>query len=265
MAVWINAEPGVLRSAAFNTMMIASVSTLLFNSNPLLRFDAYYIFADLVEITQSGVAGCKVVWYWLAQRYLFGMREAVNPITRAARASGLQSYAPASLVYRLHGGLFDRDCGWLVYFFIGVALVAWTLAQSFVWPLLRRLQFVLVSPAVGRRRPAGGGCDARRRSCGSVGSPVYLPLPHGTVAQGVLWVPDEARLTAATLGTVKRFLVEKPELWSRPERLLSSWKILYPQRAPSRRRPAGRAALSLQSAESLAPATITFNRKQWNS
>ncbi len=172
MAVWINAEPGVLRSAAFNTMMIASVSTLVFNSNPLLRFDAYYIFADLVEIPNLASRAAKW-WYWLAQRYLFGMREAVNPITARGESFWFAVYAPhrSSIAY---GGLFDRACVGSYYFFIGVALVAWTLAQSFVWPLLKAI--AVRSGVAGRRATssAGGGCDARRRSCGWWGSPVIF-------------------------------------------------------------------------------------------
>lgn len=50
MMVWVNAEPGLARAAAFNCLLIAGVSTLLFNGNPLLRFDAYFILSDLIEI-----------------------------------------------------------------------------------------------------------------------------------------------------------------------------------------------------------------------
>ncbi|NQZ59198.1 MAG: hypothetical protein HRT88_17225, partial [Lentisphaeraceae bacterium] len=34
----------------FNTMVSSSISSLLFNANPFLRFDAYYILSDYVEI-----------------------------------------------------------------------------------------------------------------------------------------------------------------------------------------------------------------------
>ena len=45
MAVWLTAQPGLVRSIAYDTMLIASISTLVFNGNPLLRFDAYYILS----------------------------------------------------------------------------------------------------------------------------------------------------------------------------------------------------------------------------
>lgn len=244
MAVWINAEPGILRSAAFNTMMIASVSTLVFNSNPLLRFDAYYIFADLVEIPNLASRAAKW-WYWLAQRYLFGMREAVNPITARGESFWFAVYAPASLIYRLTVVFSIALVVGSSYFFIGVALVGWTLAQSFVWPVLKAMQFVLTSPAVGRRRLRAAAVTLGGL-LGLVGLVGYLPLPHGTVAQGVLWVPDEARLTAATLGTVKRFLVEPGTLVTAGTPIVELEELRY----------------RLTAAESLAPGTIAVIRKQ---
>ena len=41
--VWANTGQGTLHSLAYNMMFLASVSTLVFNLNPLLRFDGYYI------------------------------------------------------------------------------------------------------------------------------------------------------------------------------------------------------------------------------
>ena len=47
---WMLLEPGLLRAVCFNVMLVAGVSTLIFNGNPLLRYDAYYILADLIEL-----------------------------------------------------------------------------------------------------------------------------------------------------------------------------------------------------------------------
>ena len=49
-------EPGLVRALAYNVMLIAGVSTVLFNGNPLLRYDGYYILADLLEIPEPGAA-----------------------------------------------------------------------------------------------------------------------------------------------------------------------------------------------------------------
>ena len=39
--VWASTGPGLVNSLAFNVMLIGSVSSLLFNGNPLLRFEGY--------------------------------------------------------------------------------------------------------------------------------------------------------------------------------------------------------------------------------
>jgi putative peptide zinc metalloprotease protein len=76
--LWVNAEPGIVRSMAYNTIFIASVSTVLFNGNPLLRYDGYYILADLLEIPNLRSRSASYLLY-LCERYLFGSKNAFDP------------------------------------------------------------------------------------------------------------------------------------------------------------------------------------------
>ena len=48
--VWWFSAPGLLNHVALSTMFVCSVSTLVFNGNPLLRYDGYYILSDVLEI-----------------------------------------------------------------------------------------------------------------------------------------------------------------------------------------------------------------------
>ncbi len=48
--LWWNTEPGFVHYTSLNIMFICSLSTLFFNSNPLLRYDGYYILADILEV-----------------------------------------------------------------------------------------------------------------------------------------------------------------------------------------------------------------------
>jgi putative peptide zinc metalloprotease protein len=47
--LWVFVQPGFFKDFLFNIIVIASVSTVLFNANPLMRFDGYYIMIDLIE------------------------------------------------------------------------------------------------------------------------------------------------------------------------------------------------------------------------
>jgi len=98
LIVWLITEPGTLHSIAYNTIFIASVSSVLFNGNPLLRYDAYYILADIAELPNLWTNARRHLLY-LGQRYLLGLE--VQPPTHDAREKvWLVAYGIASFIYR---------------------------------------------------------------------------------------------------------------------------------------------------------------------
>jgi len=49
--IWYYSDSGsFFHSLMFNVMMACSISTILFNANPLLRYDGYYLMMDLIEV-----------------------------------------------------------------------------------------------------------------------------------------------------------------------------------------------------------------------
>lgn len=48
--IWWNTNPGWIHYLSLNIMFLSSVSTLVFNANPLLRYDGYYMLSDFLEI-----------------------------------------------------------------------------------------------------------------------------------------------------------------------------------------------------------------------
>jgi putative peptide zinc metalloprotease protein len=260
MLVWLSAEPGLVRALAFNTLLIASVSTLAFNGNPLLRFDAYYILSDLLEIPNlSGRA--TMYWGYLTQRYVFGLRTAVDPVSSAGEPGWFLVYAPSAFIYRLTV-LFGIAAFLATHFFVvGIALVIWTLAVSLGWPIVKALRFVITSPqlAAQRRRSiavtlAGAGLAAILL--------FVVPVPYGTVARGVVWVPDNARVAAETNGTVVRVLSVAGTTVAREEPLL---QLEDPYLAAQRRLTQAKLAElqhRLLAAEVLTPYETQVLRKQ---
>lgn len=47
---WAVTAPGLVNQLAFNVMVVCSISTVVFNANPLMKFDGYYVLADWLEI-----------------------------------------------------------------------------------------------------------------------------------------------------------------------------------------------------------------------
>lgn len=71
--VWASTETGVINTLAYNTIFSATVVTLLFNLNPLLRYDGYYILSDLTGVPNlySRAGAAAAAWFqWL----VFGTR-----------------------------------------------------------------------------------------------------------------------------------------------------------------------------------------------
>ena len=93
--VWLTVEPGTVHTVAYNVMLISGVSTLLFNGNPLLRFDGYYVFADAIEIPNLGNRSNQHLGY-LAQRYLFGSKDAKSPADTRGERRWLTTYGIAA-------------------------------------------------------------------------------------------------------------------------------------------------------------------------
>ena len=98
--VWLNVEPGVISALAYNVMLIGGVSTVLFNGNPLLRYDGYYILADLVEIPNLGQRSTRYLGY-LLQKYVLGFAAVSSPVTAPGEKGWFAIYGPISFVYRI--------------------------------------------------------------------------------------------------------------------------------------------------------------------
>ncbi|HWF19797.1 MAG TPA: peptidase M50, partial [Verrucomicrobiae bacterium] len=98
--VWVKTGDGALHSLAYNVMFIASISTLIFNANPLLRFDGYYILSDLLEIpnlSQRASAQLRHLW----EHYIFGVKDSEGAATKTGEAAWLVVFGITSGIYRV--------------------------------------------------------------------------------------------------------------------------------------------------------------------
>ena len=75
--LWWFSEPGLLNTLCLRVMFLCSVSTLVFNANPLLRYDGYYILSDLLNVPnlwqESRNLWRRLTWNWLTEAS-FGSR-----------------------------------------------------------------------------------------------------------------------------------------------------------------------------------------------
>lgn len=197
---WSLIEPGMLRSILFNVALIGSVTTLLFNLNPLLRFDGYYILADIIDIPNLGTRANKHFQY-LCQRYLLGLEDASSPAVARGEAAWFCFFSVASFCYRAVVvtliALFVAG----KFFIIGVLLAMLAVVMMVVVPLSKLFWFLLTSPRMHRR-----GIRAYLGAAGAmlvlVATIFMLPFPLNTYADGVVWVSEHAEITTGESGFV---------------------------------------------------------------
>ena len=97
--VWWNTEQGLLNSLSLATMFICSVNTIMFNANPLLRYDGYYVMSDYLEIPNLRVKSTQFFAY-LFQEKVLGLEIPVQSYMPRSRRSLFVIYAIASYLYR---------------------------------------------------------------------------------------------------------------------------------------------------------------------
>lgn len=201
MWVWVEAEPGMLRAIAYNVVLIAGVSTLLFNGNPLLRFDGYYILSDLIEIPNLGTRGNRYVGY-LIQRYAYGVRNAVSSANSDSERPRLAVFAVASFCYRLVILVAIASFVATKFFIIGILLAVWSAVLMFVWPLAKSLVFLFTNQRLQEKRMRAIGTTSLF-AAGVLGFAFFVPVPFATTAEGVIWAPEGAMVRTGTSGVVE--------------------------------------------------------------
>jgi putative peptide zinc metalloprotease protein len=218
MFVWLNVESGLISALAYNVMLIGGVSTLLFNGNPLLRYDGYYILADLFEIPNLGQRSTRYLGY-LLQRYLLGIDTAESPVTAPGEQGWFLVYGPISFCYRIAVLL---GLVWLVssrFFIVGVLIALWGAVSLLIIPAVRSISRFLDSPAARNRRSrlvmVGSGAVL-----GVMLLIFVLPMPLWTTTQGVVWMPEQSMIRAATDCEVVEVLAPVEQLVAKDAPLL---------------------------------------------
>jgi len=131
--VWATTSPGPLTSFAYNVILIAAVSTLLFNANPLMRFDGYFALSDIINIPNLYLKGQTYVRY-LVQRYLLGL-PSQSPIA-GSNALFIKIYGIGATVWRVSILLGILVGAYSLFYGAGVVLAIIGAAAFLIPPVL---------------------------------------------------------------------------------------------------------------------------------
>ena len=204
MVAWVYLEPGTVRAIAYNVIMVAGISTVLFNGNPLLRFDGYYILSDYLEIPNLGQRANDYLGY-LTNRYLFGVEGGNAPNATLGERRWFVAFGVASFMYRMFMMVTIALLVASQFFFIGVLLAIWAVATMLLLPVGKKLQYLFSGPRLESHR---------RRALAVTGLIVaivvvllgVLPVPSSTRTEGVIWAPEEAQVRSTVDGFISKVI-----------------------------------------------------------
>jgi putative peptide zinc metalloprotease protein len=187
--VWARTSPGVVHAIAYNVMFIASVMTLLFNANPLLPYDGYYILSDLLEIPNLRPRSRQYLQY-LVRRYAWNVRQARSPAHTRGERIWFVFYGVASTIYRciIIVGILLVVASKIPV--VGIILAVAAVIGWLLVPLGKFVKYLATSNELMRVRMRAVASTAVVLACvaGAVG---MIPLPDRTRAEGVV---EPARL-----------------------------------------------------------------------
>ncbi len=219
MIIWTYTEPGAVRAILFNIMLISGVSTLLFNGNPLLRFDAYYVLSDMLEIPNLA-SRCNQYIGHLVKRYLLGVHDSTSNAGTKTEAIWLAGYSIASFLYRIFITVVITLFVTSKYFLFGSIIGLWFIYMTIILPLMKTLSKPVTDPQLKERsKNIYFGCAV---AAGILLAIIFLlPVPLVTKAQGVIWVSEQAQIYAEESGFIQKILAGTNDPVSKGETIIS--------------------------------------------
>lgn len=155
--IWVATKDSnsLVAQLAFNSMIVASVSTVLFNANPLLRYDGYYMLSDLLEIPNLQQKSTEYS-LGLIKRHIFRVK-LQKPLPPPAQRFWLFVYSILSSIYRIFVGIMIIL---LVAFKVPVLGVLMAIGGIITWlvmPVVKVVKYVLLDPELQRKRYRAAG------------------------------------------------------------------------------------------------------------
>ncbi len=153
--VWYFSKPGVVNSLAFYLMAVSFVSTVLFNGNPLMKFDGYFILIDVLGVPNLQQKSFAHIKYLFMNRVLGIASYATNQLS-ASDELLFTFYGVSAFLYRifLYTGIvagvyyrFDK--------FIGIVLASLACALFVVKPVVKGIRTMVQKRKDMRPRLSG--------------------------------------------------------------------------------------------------------------
>lgn len=202
---WWFVQPGLVQDICLRVMLVSSISTVLFNGNPLLRFDGYYIMSDLLEIPNLNQKSTKALTTLLGRNWL-GLEIPDDQLMPSNRPWAFAMFTVAAFCYR-----------WFVMFSIiimltrmlepyhlesiGIGIALFSMIGMFVMPCYKLFKYMSVPGRMHQVKKVRFSV-VLAVALGIIGLILFIPLPHKLRCTIVvmprkidtIWVRESGRL-----------------------------------------------------------------------
>jgi putative peptide zinc metalloprotease protein len=198
--VWAaTADHTLVHQLCFNAMLVASVTTVIFNANPLLRYDGYYMLSDFLEIPNLQQKSQEYL-LGLIKRHIFRIKPR-QPLPPPLQRIWLFVYGLASTAYRVFVGVMIIM---VVAFKVPVLGILMAMGGVMTWiamPVMKLTRYLSLDPELHRKR-GRATAFALAVAAAAVVAVGVLRFPVHYRAEGVTEAEAQAVLHAGMPGFV---------------------------------------------------------------
>lgn len=205
LIVWANSQ-GLTADIAYNVFLMASVTTILFNANPLMRFDGYFILSDLLKVPNLYTKGTG--WFGDRLKHTFLGTEKTPNLYAPQEGRVVKLYGTLAFFWKISISVGLIIAASVMFHGLGLILAAIGVVLWFGLPLVKQYQMHFSNQAhkpINRRR-AIISCTCAALLAGALFW--VLKAPPTKSAPAVVQFADETILRSAADGFVDEVLIQ---------------------------------------------------------
>jgi putative peptide zinc metalloprotease protein len=217
--VWYFTKPGMLNSLAFYLMTLSLVSTAIFNGNPLIKLDGYFVLMDWLRVPNLAGKASEHVKSLFMNRIL-GMSAVESPAENRRDNLIFTTYGLCAFVYRLF--LYFGIVSGIYYRFdkfLGIALAVPAFVVFVIRPIVKGVSILYQRRAELAPRPKAASAFALAVAC--LLATLFMPLPCDTSFPCYIVAERSRKITAPLFTAVKEVYVREGQSARAGETLFS--------------------------------------------
>jgi len=209
MIVWAMTDPSALHSIAYQIVLLATVTTALFNLNPLLRYDAYYLVSDLSGVPNLR-ARCQHALSAVFKRIFYGVRRtAVDD--RPTASIGLVLFGAAQLAYRVLILVTLTSVIVMKFGVTGLGLAGLFVGMTIGRAVLSLVRYLISADELTAKRGRAIAVTAVL-VVGAIAGTMLIPVARPIHARGIVTLEHVRMIHAPRDGTLTRRLPHAGEM-----------------------------------------------------